>query len=168
MLRVYVAAPYALAPFVRDVHSQLTDLGCKPVSTWAELATGAEKLSDAAARVSRVCWEINTQSIDSADVLLALSTLDGGAEMFADIGRALYRGTPVLWTGARRILSCYAPEVILCRTQPGVRGIMYEGLDEALDELAKAAKAENPKAAREMLLRPRVTVGPAHLHAIGE
>ena len=129
-MRIYVAAPYGSAARVREVHKLLEAIDCSPVSHWAEMATDAEHLTDSAARVQRAMWEVNIQCLDTAEAVLVLSEETGGGEMFAEIGRALHMGRPVLWTGPRRVLSCYAPGVVIERC-----------LDDALDRLAGAAKA---------------------------
>jgi hypothetical protein len=138
-MRVYVGAPYASAAHVREVHGLLERIGCHPMSHWAELATTAEHLSDTSARAHGAQWKINADCIDQAEAMLVLSEETGGGELFAEVGRALARGIPVLWTGPRRILTCYA------------QGVVIESLDEALDKLAGAAKAP-ATSRREFLL----------------
>jgi hypothetical protein len=130
VLRVYVAAPYGQAGRVRELHKVLESIGCKPVSYWAEVATDAEKLSDSTHRVHRAAWQINADAMSECDTLLALSEENAGGEFFAEIGRALHMGKPVLWTGTRRVLSCYAPGVVI-----------ESCVDTALQRLAMAARA---------------------------
>ena len=153
-MRVYVGAPYASAWRVRKVHDLLKQIACDPVSHWAELATEQEHLHDSRWHMHRAQWEINVRGIDSCEAMLVLSDEIGGGELFAEVGRALLIGRPVLWTGPRRILSCYAPGVLVCPS-----------LEDAMAQLARAARAPIGYR-RDVLLAPSVDV-PGWIRARG-
>jgi len=140
-MRVYVGAPYGAAGRVKDVHGLLRSIGCEPTSHWAEFATSeVEILKDSSARQHRAQWHINQDCLDSSEAMLVLSEPTGGAELFAEVGRALCIGRPVLWTGPRRILSCYAPGMVV-----------LQSVSDALDRLAGAAKVPR-ESRRDVLL----------------
>jgi hypothetical protein len=139
-MRVYVGAPFASAGRVRETHRLLESIGCHPTSHWAELATDAEHLSDDKRRSQGAQWQVNAECLAQSEAMLVLSEDVAGGELYAEVGRALSRGIPVLWTGPRRILSCYAPGVVIERS-----------LDSALNRLARVAKVPT-SARREALL----------------
>lgn len=109
-MKVYVAAPYADAERVRDVHDYLRHQGHSPTSRWAEAATDAEdfskfrpeELSDFAAQ--------NDGDVRAADAVLVLARSGAGGEMFAEARIAIEWGKRVLWVG-RRTLSAWRPGV---------------------------------------------------------
>ena len=112
--RVYVAAPYARAPLVRDLHEMLRRAGVMTMSAWANLAKGPEDLSrhaelDLAIQVNRI-------SVEHSSLVVALLFAGEGGEMFVEVGHAMWEGIPILWCGERTILSCHHP---LSRIMPG-------------------------------------------------
>jgi hypothetical protein len=128
MIPVYVAAPYVAAPDVRALHARLRAIDCDPTSKWAEEAVGPEQLRDDAADTWRQLWLRNMNDLETAYALVVLSG-DGGGEMFVEVGHALALSIPILWTGPRRVLSCYA--------RPRVRMMT---VDDACSVLASVAK----------------------------
>lgn len=128
---VYVAAHYSLAPMVRAIHEKLFAIGCAPTSQWARLATRTlEELEDCSPEERRILWEMNDTCIDQSEAMLVVACVNKGGETFVEVGRALGRTIPILWTGERRILSSYR------------QGVFRVSLDEALRALEHAASAQ--------------------------
>jgi hypothetical protein len=112
MLRVYLAAPYADAPHVRDLDSQLAAIGIDVTSTWTHAASGPEALDAMpVAEVRRVALS-NDRDLLAAHLLVALAREGGGAEMFAEARLALAHRIPIVWVGTRRPLSAYREGVL--------------------------------------------------------
>jgi hypothetical protein len=104
--RVYVAAPLADAPLVRDVHARLRQHGFLPVSYWAEEPSnyGVDDFEDLAA--VRAKMALNDAGVAGADVFLVLARDGAGGEMFCEARMAIAMGAPVVWVG-RRVLSTF-------------------------------------------------------------
>lgn len=111
---VYVAAPYADAPLVREVHQLLSDAGITPTSTWAKDATpGPENQSAFTPEQLRAFAENNDADVLRADAVLVLAREGAGGEMFAEVARAQLWGKAVFWVG-RRTLSAWRAGVQQC------------------------------------------------------
>lgn len=124
-LRVYVAAPFADAHVVRDVHERLLSLGMLPTSTWATTANGEEDFSAYTPERLRDFALANDADVRRSHALLVMARAGAGGEMFSEIRIALEWGKPVFWVG-RRTLSAYRNGVVLC-----------DDVDEALGALAE-------------------------------
>lgn len=122
--RVYVAAPYDRAFAVRAFHTELGKACCLPVSHWANLAKGPERLEAMSRGELRTLIEVNDECIRTADLLVCLSMKGEGRETFAEVARALEWGKPVLWCGAV-CLSAYRAGVFLCANQRDVLDACY-------------------------------------------
>jgi hypothetical protein len=145
MLPVYVAAPYHAATRVREVHALLAAAGCAPTSRWALEAEGPEDLRDEDGKVLAARFQRNIDDLDSAFALLVLPDGFAGGETFAEVGRAIANGIPVLWTGVRRILSCYAVG----------RVRLFASLDDAIAILQRTAELTEYRAEARTILLPQ-------------
>lgn len=127
--RVYCAAPYEDAGFVREhVHDRLRALGFEPSSRWAESAFGHEDLTSFTTLTLRRIAAGNDADIDGSAALLMLARKGAGGECFAEAARALLRGIPVVWVG-RRTLSAWREGVV-----------RVDDLDDALQALLVITK----------------------------
>jgi hypothetical protein len=123
MLRVYLAAPFADAPQVRELDTKLVELGIDVTSTWADAANGPEELDKMpVAEVRRVALA-NDRDLLRAHLVVTLARDGAGAEMFAEVRLALAHRIPVLWVGTRRPLSAYRQGVLRVRSLP--EGMIY-------------------------------------------
>lgn len=104
--RIYVAAPLADAPLVRDVHAQLRAHGLVPVSHWAERQGDDPNDNFDDAEEVQAKLRLNDAGVAAADVFLVLAREGAGGEMFCEAARALALGAPVIWVG-RRVLSTF-------------------------------------------------------------
>lgn len=102
-LLVYVAAPYASAPFVCTIHEGLRARGVTPTSRWAEAAHGPEDFSRMTPAALRVAAERNDADIRSSDVLLLVDMDGSGRETYAEARVAIAWGKTVLWVGPPRL-----------------------------------------------------------------
>jgi hypothetical protein len=112
MLRVYLAAPFADAPAIRDLDTKLDEIGIDVTSSWAHSATGAEQLETMPLEEVRRVALANDRDLLAAHLLVALPRDGAGAEMFAEVRLALAHRIPVLWVGTRRPLSAYRHGVL--------------------------------------------------------
>jgi hypothetical protein len=149
MLPVYVAAPFHAASRAREVHQLLMAQECVPTSSWATAAgdgpVGPEILLDSEVKLLSARFQRNIDDLDNAYALLVLSDERDGGEMFAEVGRAIANGIPVLWTGPRRILSCFAVG----------RVRMFASLDDALAVLKRAAELTEYRVEARAILLPK-------------
>lgn len=128
---VYVAAPYADAPAVREVHGRMLALGSlRPTSSWAMRATGPERLESMALLDIHSAIECNDRDLADSDAMLVLARSNAGGEMFAEVARALAQDIQIVWVG-RRILSTFRPGVLI-----------VDDLDEALEVLMRVAEGD--------------------------
>lgn len=116
-MKVYVAAPYPRALFIREtVHPALRAAGFVPTSIWAEEAipeTGPDGtliVRDACASMgleaTRQAWKTNRRSLAQSDVMLVCAFENEGGEMFAEVEQARFMPMPIYWTG-RLTLSAF-------------------------------------------------------------
>ena len=112
MLRVYLAAPFADAPQVRELDTQLDAAGIVVTSTWAHAASGPEALGALPVDEVRRVALANDRDLLGAHLVVALAREGAGAEMFAEVRLALAHRIPVVWVGARRPLSAYREGVL--------------------------------------------------------
>lgn len=138
-VRVYVAAPYDMAPHVRAYHERLRGVGCHPVSQWAACARGPDNLEvlSRSELLSRI--EVNDAAIEAAHVVVVFSRRFRGGETFAEAARAIIWGKPVLWCG-EHILTTHRAGVYLCHSE-----------QYALDALAYVAARTKGEATRSVL-----------------
>lgn len=130
-IAVYVAAPYADAPAVREVHGRMLALGSlRPTSSWAMRATGPERLESLSIDEIASAIECNDRDLFDSDAMLVLARSNVGGEMFAEVARALAAAIPIVWVG-RRILSTFRPGVFV-----------VDDLDEALEVLMRYAEGD--------------------------
>lgn len=112
---IYVAAPYARAPYVREVHSCLADLGMRIASRWAYGAPPVEVLPETPTDLERASLratrKANLEDLRGADCVLALTFPGEGREMWAEIHEAIREHVPVLWAGPVLSLAAYEPGV---------------------------------------------------------
>lgn len=107
-MKIFVAAPYADAAFVRDVvHPRLAAFGLEPVSRWADNARGPEDFSRHSPEVLRAEAERNDADIMRCEALLLIARHGAGGESFAEARIALAWGRPVVWCGQRLTLSAW-------------------------------------------------------------
>lgn len=106
-LRCYVASPYDDAPLVREVHARLRALGVRPTSTWAEHATGPERLDEMPLEQLRAIAVRNDVALAESDVVMVLPREGRGREMYGEARLAVAFGIPVLWVGSTRCLTAY-------------------------------------------------------------
>ncbi len=111
-VRGYVAGPYADAPRVRQLHAELRALGIRPVSRWAEEATGPEALEELSLSAVRAIARRNDDDLLNAHFAIVLARDGAGGEMFAEVRLALDSGIPVVWVGKRRPLTAYREGVV--------------------------------------------------------
>lgn len=124
-MKVYVAAPYDAAGFVREhVHERLRSIGLDPTSRWAEHALGPENFDHFSPADLRLIAEANDRDVERSDVVLVIARAAAGGEMFAEARYALMLGKHLVWVG-RRILSSW---------RHGVERV--EDLDAAMVHLA--------------------------------
>lgn len=111
-MNVYVAAPYATAAFVRElVHDRLRQIGAKPSSTWADLASGPEDLTRFSPAAIRRAAAQNDMDLRGSHVLLLVDLDGSGRETYGEVARALEWGRPVVWLG-RHALSAFRNGVV--------------------------------------------------------
>lgn len=135
--RVYVAAPYADAAFVREgIHPPLRARGLACTSTWAETARGAEDFSAMAPEALRSAAVGNDRDVVASDVVLLLAREGAGGECFAEARLALAMRIPVVWHG-RRTLSAWRDGVHLVDS-----GADYTAALELVDYVAHQATAD--------------------------
>lgn len=126
-LRCYVAAPFADAPFVREVHACLRLLGIEPTSSWAECGDGEpERLDLMPIAEVRAIAERNDHALATSDVVLVLPREGAGREMYAEARLALAIGLEVVWVGGPRPLSAYREGVTLVDTLQEAFRVLYE------------------------------------------
>lgn len=110
-MKVYIAAPFADAPFARLIAQglrQLADIEC--TSRWL---TGSSELNDEWARK-------DLEDIDAADVLVALNAEawndpaanKGSGGRHVEFGYALAMGKPILLVGSRSNIFHYHSDVL--------------------------------------------------------
>jgi hypothetical protein len=120
-LRCYVAAPFADAPFVREVHACLRLLGLEPTSCWAEGAAAdgtPERLDLMPLEEVRALAERNDHALATSDVVLVLPREGAGREMYAEARLAVAIGLPLVWVGNPRPLTAYREGVVRVETLP--------------------------------------------------
>jgi hypothetical protein len=110
ILRVYVAAPYTLAAFVRVVHEHLEQLGITATATWPLHATGPEDFSRHTVAALRQALATNSADLRGSDAVLVYDPAGEGRETYAEAARAIEWGKAVVWSGPRG-LSQFAPGV---------------------------------------------------------
>jgi hypothetical protein len=145
-LRVYLAAPFADAPQVRELDETLEAMGIEVTSTWAHGASGAEQLDVMDVEAVRSLALTNDRNLATAHLLVALARDGAGAEMFAEVRLALAHRIPVLWVGTRRPLSAYREGVLRVATR-GEATLMLTGFAEITAGVPKF----EVRAARETL-----------------
>lgn len=124
MFFTYVAAPFADAGLVRDVHARLVEHDVRPTATWAEDVVGPENLGQYTTERLRAFAAVNDSDLRASNAMLVLAREGAGGEMFAEIARALLWGIPVVWSG-RRTLSAYRRGVVLASDlEDGIRLIV--------------------------------------------
>lgn len=107
-MKVFVAAPYADAAFVRDVvHPRLEAFGMTPTSRWADHARGPEDFSRYSPDVLRDEAARNDADIMRCDALLLIARNGAGGESFAEARMAIAMQKPVVWCGQRLTLSAW-------------------------------------------------------------
>ena len=131
-MKVYVAAPYADAPMVRELHNELCGTGWEPTSTWAEIADAAEDFTLSTPSQLRKAAQANDADIMRSHVLLVIAREGAGGEMFAEARLALVHGIPVVWVG-RFVLSAWRHGVTRCAT-------VAEGLQALQPAVAKTLR----------------------------
>ena len=129
-MKVYIAAPYAEAVFVRkEVFALLRGAGLEPVATWAIEADGLpENLFALGKDIARSRWIRNRTELLNADAVLVIARQDQGGEMFAEIEAARFARMPIFWTG-RHTLSAFD------------RSVCYRTASTALEGLSGAIEA---------------------------
>ena len=115
-MKVYIAAPYGEAVYVRtEVFALLRGAGLEPVATWAlESEGGPEDLLGLGQEINRSRWIRNRTELLGAGAVLVVSRASQGGEMFAEIEAARFAGIPIFWTG-RFTLSAF-DEMVAYRT----------------------------------------------------
>lgn len=108
--RIYVAAPYEDAAFVRQVHTRLRERKFTPTSSWAETAKGADVLTP---EIAQTAITVNDADLRSSDAVFVIARPGAGGEMFCEIAAALMHGIRVFWVG-RKVLSAYRDGVVWC------------------------------------------------------
>lgn len=127
-MRVYVAAPYATADLVRELHARLRANGLFPVSTWADRASGPEDFAMMTVEELQGHAEQNDQDLRAADVLLVVDYEGRGRETYAELRIALEWGKEALYVGK--------PSLSAWR-----RGVVrLDDLDEAVARLVARAR----------------------------
>lgn len=111
-MKVYVAAPWGRAGAADDAHKALRKVGVIPTSRWVDQAREAGPDLPSPQDAARAIL-MNDTDIAGSDAVLVLSFLGEGGEMFAEARYALVLGLPVVWVGARQILSVWRPGVVL-------------------------------------------------------
>ncbi len=122
---VYVAAPYADAALVRDVHSRLGEYDVGYTSQWAVRADGPEDISRYTVEARRNEAYANDAAVKACDVCLVLAREGAGGEMFAEARLAQEWEKPIVWVG-RRTLSAWREGVI-----------RVEDLDQAIERIIR-------------------------------
>lgn len=128
-LRCYVAAPFADAPHVREVHACLRLLGIEPSSSWAEAASAdgqPERLDLMPIEQVRAIAERNDHALATSDVVLVLPRDGAGREMYAEARLAIAIGLEVIWVGNPRPLSAYREGVLQVATLVEAFRVLYE------------------------------------------
>ncbi len=129
LLRCYVAAPFADAPFVREVHACLRLLGIEPSSSWAEAPSAdgqPERLDLMPIEQVRAIAERNDHALATSDVVLVLPRDGAGREMYAEARLAIAIGLEVIWVGGPRPLSAYREGVSCVETLADAFRALYE------------------------------------------
>lgn len=125
-LRIYVCSAYPTAPLVRHIHTIIRELGHRPVSTWAETATGAESLEQMSDAEALAAWRTNHDAVRACDVAFVLADT-GGRETFAEAHTAFAAGKLVVWIG---------PETLTARVHR-TQTVRVESVEDALTWLAR-------------------------------
>jgi hypothetical protein len=87
--------------------------GVRWTSRWARSARGPERLDTLTRAEQQRLARGNDEDLAASHIVLALAFPGEGGEMFAEIGRALLLGIPVVWIGARRTLSAAREGVLV-------------------------------------------------------
>jgi len=96
-LRVYIAAPKLEVRRAKAMAELLMASGIRVVSTWHDfVCEGDQDPSEYPAARRVLC--ANMRALRNADVVLALTCEQGGRGVYTEIGRALERGTSVVWS----------------------------------------------------------------------
>lgn len=99
MLSVYVASPYANAPFVRELHETLRAHDMLVTSNWAEHASGAEDFSTMSIAELRSVAAGNDRDVRASDVVLVVDFDGKGRETYGELRVALEWGKAVIFVG---------------------------------------------------------------------
>lgn len=126
MKRVYVAAPFADAKVVRELHWQLRTAGAVPTSSWASGAHDTEDFASYTVPELQAFAAKNDRDLRTSDAVIVLARVGAGGEMFAEARMAILLGIPVYWVG-RRTLSAWRAGVVRC-----------ENVDEAIERVMGA------------------------------
>lgn len=130
--KVYVAAPYEDAHWVRVFHRLLNVNDFEFTSSWAEQATGVNAKdksilysSPADIRIhNKFAAVANDDNVIDCDAMVVVARPGVGAEMFAEARLAIHLGKKVIWVG-RLSLSAWRDGVVIC-----------SDLENALDQLS--------------------------------
>jgi len=122
--RVYVAAPFAAGPVVRDaIHPRLVAVGWEPCSRWASEWVGPEDFSRFTPAELRAIADGNDEDLGSADAVLLFDPEGKGRETYSELARAISAGSPVVWVG-RPTLSAWRRGVVQARDLDDAIGLL--------------------------------------------
>lgn len=112
--RVYIAAPKAEVMRALDMAALLESYGLEVVSRWHDIVKPGD-LDPADYSDARALLEANLADLRSADAVLSLTCPCHGRGVYTEIGRALERGLPVVWSLERegRSIDWTDPRVLL-------------------------------------------------------
>lgn len=136
-LTVYIAAPFARASFVRCVATvDITELGARVVSTWADTPdarAGLEDLGAMTPEAIRNAWIANHYAIGRADVILVLADEGRPRETFGELEHARRGGAFVVFLGTPNLTAAFM-------AQTG-QGVVVKSYSAALAEIRKRVVA---------------------------